>query len=135
MRRRTELSERWATEVFEHLKTLNRWRATKFRRRNSKYHFGRIDDVGSAEPLGDQRDPKARRRSNRVEFRIVEQLVPGEHGYRFFPAFYRHLFDTMRRTPILDSHDRETGQTASDRLVPTQDYRPCRQGRPAAGFA
>lgn len=26
--------------------------------------------------------------------------VPGEHGYRFFPSFYRHIFDTMKRTPI-----------------------------------
>jgi hypothetical protein len=56
-----------------------------------------------------------------VEFRLVEQLIPGEHGYRFFPAFYRHLFDTMRRTPILDSANLETGQTAYDRLVPTRD--------------
>jgi hypothetical protein len=28
-------------------------------------------------------------------------LFPGEHGYRLFPSFYRHLFDTMKRTPIL----------------------------------
>lgn len=28
--------------------------------------------------------------------------VPGEHGYRFFPSFYRHLFDTMKRTPLRD---------------------------------
>lgn len=25
--------------------------------------------------------------------------LPGEHGYRFFPSFYAHVFDTMRRTP------------------------------------
>jgi 15-cis-phytoene desaturase len=25
--------------------------------------------------------------------------LPGEHGFRFFPGFYRHLTDTMRRTP------------------------------------
>jgi hypothetical protein len=24
---------------------------------------------------------------------------PGEHGFRFFPAFYRHVVDTMRRIP------------------------------------
>ena len=78
-------------------------------------------DVGSAEPLGDQREQVWRDRSNRVEFRIIEQLVPGEHGYRFFPAFYRHLFDTMQRTPILNEHDQETGETALDRLVPTRD--------------
>jgi uncharacterized protein with NAD-binding domain and iron-sulfur cluster len=26
--------------------------------------------------------------------------LPGEHGFRFFPAFYRHLPDTMRRIPF-----------------------------------
>jgi 15-cis-phytoene desaturase len=25
--------------------------------------------------------------------------LPGEHGFRFFPGFYRHVTDTMRRTP------------------------------------
>src|SRR5918993_663460 len=25
--------------------------------------------------------------------------LPGEHGFRFFPGFYRHLPDTMRRIP------------------------------------
>jgi 15-cis-phytoene desaturase len=26
--------------------------------------------------------------------------LPGEHGFRFFPGFYRHVIDTMRRTPF-----------------------------------
>ncbi len=25
--------------------------------------------------------------------------LPGEHGFRFFPGFYRHLDDTMEETP------------------------------------
>ena len=25
--------------------------------------------------------------------------LPGEHGFRFFPAFYKHLPDTMKRIP------------------------------------
>jgi 15-cis-phytoene desaturase len=25
--------------------------------------------------------------------------LPGEHGFRFFPGFYKHVTDTMRRTP------------------------------------
>jgi uncharacterized protein with NAD-binding domain and iron-sulfur cluster len=29
--------------------------------------------------------------------------LPGEHGFRFFPGFYRHLPDTMRRIPYGDS--------------------------------
>lgn len=32
--------------------------------------------------------------------RTAAARVPGEHGYRFFPSFYRHIFDTMKRTPI-----------------------------------
>src|SRR3954469_2470377 len=25
---------------------------------------------------------------------------PGEHGFRFFPGFYKHVTDTMRRIPF-----------------------------------
>jgi uncharacterized protein with NAD-binding domain and iron-sulfur cluster len=35
---------------------------------------------------------------------------PAEHGFRFFPAFYRHLPDTMSRIPL-------EGGTVRDRLV------------------
>jgi uncharacterized protein with NAD-binding domain and iron-sulfur cluster len=28
--------------------------------------------------------------------------LPGEHGFRFFPGFYKHVTDTMRRTPYGD---------------------------------
>lgn len=31
--------------------------------------------------------------------------LPGEHGFRFFPAFYRHTFDTMRRIPYGDNEE------------------------------
>ena len=27
--------------------------------------------------------------------------APGEHGFRFFPGFYRHVIDTMKRIPRL----------------------------------
>lgn len=36
-----------------------------------------------------------------VEIRLHERLLPGEHGYRFFPSFYHHTFDTMRRIRLL----------------------------------
>lgn len=45
--------------------------------------------------------------------------LPGEHGYRFFPSFYRHLFDTMQRTPLYNEQGAETGRTAFDNLIPT----------------
>src|SRR4051812_21729273 len=31
--------------------------------------------------------------------------LPGEHGFRFFPGFYRHLPDTMKRIPIQGRRD------------------------------
>ena len=31
--------------------------------------------------------------------------LPGEHGFRFFPGFYRHVPDTMRRIPFADERD------------------------------
>ena len=49
-----------------------------------------------------------------VVVRLIESRLPGEHGFRFFPAFYRHLADTMRRTPLGD------GRCAFDNLVPVQ---------------
>src|SRR5205807_9249083 len=39
--------------------------------------------------------------------------APGEHGFRFFPGFYKHVVDTMRRIPA------EDGRSVADALVPT----------------
>jgi len=36
-----------------------------------------------------------------VRIALRPKILPGEHGYRLFPGFYRHLLDTMQRTPIL----------------------------------
>ncbi|HEX9846914.1 MAG TPA: FAD-dependent oxidoreductase [Acidimicrobiia bacterium] len=30
--------------------------------------------------------------------------LPGEHGFRFFPRFYKHITDTMSRIPLGDGH-------------------------------
>jgi uncharacterized protein with NAD-binding domain and iron-sulfur cluster len=44
-------------------------------------------------------------------------LIAGEHGFRFFPGFYRHLRDTMQRTPIFDPVTQTfTPRTALDNL-------------------
>jgi hypothetical protein len=44
-------------------------------------------------------------------------LIAGEHGFRFFPGFYRHLRDTLVRTPIFDPVTRTfTSRTAHDNL-------------------
>jgi uncharacterized protein with NAD-binding domain and iron-sulfur cluster len=38
--------------------------------------------------------------------------LPGEHGFRFFPGFYKHIPDTMARTPY-------GAKTVADHLVPS----------------
>ena len=43
----------------------------------------------------------------------IDHRLPGEHGFRFFPGFYKHVVDTMRRTPSFD------GRKAADHLAPT----------------
>lgn len=54
--------------------------------------------------LGDAHEPgRPPSRRDRVGFRVRRRILPGEHGFRFFPAFYWHLFDTMKRTPILET--------------------------------
>ncbi|HVU05076.1 MAG TPA: hypothetical protein VHE30_25175 [Polyangiaceae bacterium] len=52
-----------------------------------------------------------------LRFRPRERWFPGEHGYRFFPAFYRHVFDTMRRTPILVPAKKSDVGAAQERAV------------------
>ncbi len=49
--------------------------------------------------------------------------LPGEHGFRFFPRFYKHVVDIMRRIP--NGH----GATVADNLVDTTRIQLCRFGR------
>jgi 15-cis-phytoene desaturase len=41
--------------------------------------------------------------------------LPGEHGFRFFPGFYKHVTDTMKRIPYTDQHGKK--KTVYDNLV------------------
>ncbi|HNH47019.1 MAG TPA: NAD(P)-binding protein, partial [Myxococcota bacterium] len=54
---------------------------------------------------------------DRADFRVVQKTVMAEHGYRLFPSFYRHLFDTMTRVPLYDDTGRESGDTLINNLV------------------
>jgi uncharacterized protein with NAD-binding domain and iron-sulfur cluster len=49
--------------------------------------------------------------------------LPGEHGFRFFPGFYRHVTDTMKRIPF-----RGNRQGAFDNLVPSTKVMMARHG-------
>jgi uncharacterized protein with NAD-binding domain and iron-sulfur cluster len=49
--------------------------------------------------------------------------LPGEHGFRFFPRFYKHIIDTMARTPYRGS------RSVADNLVDTTGTTFARFGR------
>ncbi len=54
----------------------------------------------------------------------IEHQLPGEHGFRFFPGFYKHVIDTMRRIPSFD------GRKVADHLVPTTRVGITQYGKP-----
>ena len=54
----------------------------------------------------------------------IEHQLPGEHGFRFFPGFYKHVIDTMRRIPSFD------GRKVADHLVPTTRIAITQYGKP-----
>ena len=54
----------------------------------------------------------------------IEHHLPGEHGFRFFPGFYKHIVDTMRRIPTAD------GRKVADHLVPTTRAAITQYGKP-----
>ena len=59
---------------------------------------------------------------------ITGKSLPGEHGFRFFPGFYRHVTDTMKRIPF-----HEAGSSASscyDNLTSTHRIMLARYGEP-----
>jgi len=55
--------------------------------------------------------------------------LPGEHGFRFFPGFYHHVPDTMRRIPFASNPN-----GVGDNLVPAMDARFVRTGGRVDGF-
>jgi uncharacterized protein with NAD-binding domain and iron-sulfur cluster len=42
--------------------------------------------------------------------------VAGDHGFRFFPAYYLHIWDTLRRIPIYDADGNPTPRTVYDNV-------------------
>jgi uncharacterized protein with NAD-binding domain and iron-sulfur cluster len=55
----------------------------------------------------------------------IEHHLPGEHGFRFFPGFYKHVVDTMSRTPSFD------GRNVVDHLTPTTRMGITQYGKPS----
>jgi uncharacterized protein with NAD-binding domain and iron-sulfur cluster len=58
--------------------------------------------------------------------------LPGEHGFRFVPGFYRHLPDTMSRIPYVRSDGKMSNVAAN--LVRATMFAYARDGEPDAKF-
>ncbi|HAK10887.1 MAG TPA: phytoene dehydrogenase [Chitinophagaceae bacterium] len=48
-----------------------------------------------------------------------DAYLPGEHGFRFFPGFYTHVTDTMKRIPYQDSAGNTNKHGCFDNLTAT----------------
>ena len=57
----------------------------------------------------------------RVQISVAGARVPGEHGFRFFPSFYHHLFDTMKRVPIAEAAIPDSAPSLLGDVVYTRD--------------
>jgi uncharacterized protein with NAD-binding domain and iron-sulfur cluster len=62
--------------------------------------------------------------------RATKDDPPGEHGFRFFPGWYRHVFATMREIPYREKKTLYQGATVADNLVEVRTSRLAWLGRP-----
>jgi len=76
---------------------------------------GKARSVAATTEMG--RSPAGPRERSGTTSRNNGPPPPGEHGFRFFPGFYRHVIDTMARIPFGPSG------TVRDNLVDTAEIR------------
>lgn len=81
--------------------------------RNKTYAGGKARSVNV--PGTDQKKPGA--------------FLPGEHGFRFFPGFYKHVVDTMKRIPYTQADGKPAPQGCYSNLVPTKRIMVARYGK------
>jgi 15-cis-phytoene desaturase len=58
-------------------------------------------------------------------FRLTETgdtYLPGEHGFRFLPTFYRNVFDILDRIPLPPAFGAHSRGTVFDRLKPARNW-------------
>ena len=48
-----------------------------------------------------------------------DKYLPGEHGFRFFPGFYKHVTDTMKRIPYSGQNGQPNKNGVFDNLTHT----------------
>jgi uncharacterized protein with NAD-binding domain and iron-sulfur cluster len=62
----------------------------------------------------------------------TDKFLPGEHGFRFFPGFYKHITDTMQRTPFRGENPSK--KTCFDNLEDTKTIKITRYKLPPIEF-
>jgi uncharacterized protein with NAD-binding domain and iron-sulfur cluster len=60
-----------------------------------------------------------------------DKFLPGEHGFRFFPGFYRHVTDTMARIPFRGPDGKLNRKGCFDNLVSTRRIMIARYDKPS----
>ncbi|WP_312741952.1 hydroxysqualene dehydroxylase [Candidatus Nitrospira neomarina] len=80
-----------------------------------------IDDRGSQGTHGPAIAKWRRMRGHELGPNEKTPWLPGEHGFRFFPGFYKHIVDTMDRIPYGEGK-------VSDNLVKTTQLLLAREG-------
>lgn len=58
-------------------------------------------------------------------------FLPGEHGFRFFPGFYKHVTDTMKRIPYRRPDGSPNPEGCFGNLTSTERIMIARYGKPA----
>ena len=79
-------------------------------------------------PVSDDTTPNGGHELVDTGIASLQHHLPGEHGFRFFPGFYRHVVDTMARIPSPD------GRSVADHLVPATRCTITQYGKPAFDF-
>jgi uncharacterized protein with NAD-binding domain and iron-sulfur cluster len=58
-----------------------------------------------------------------------DKFLPGEHGFRFFPGFYKHITDTMKRTPFIAANGKQQADGCYGNLTHTTRIMIARNGQ------
>ncbi len=61
---------------------------------------------------------------------LPDKYLPGEHGFRFFPGFYKHVTDTMKRIPFRRNDGTVNPNGCLDNLVSTKRVVVARYDKP-----
>ena len=59
-----------------------------------------------------------------------DKYLPGEHGFRFFPGFYKHVTDTMKRIPFLQADGTMNTEGCFSNLTSTERIMVARYDEP-----